>query len=174
MRGIPAYAGAVLLAAALSGCQIMGFPTGYEILDWGAAGVPRPSVHVLRDEKALEELFQRTLAKDWMRGQDQAAPALPRVDFSKRLVVAIFWGAKPSTAYGLSVESVRRGPSGVHVAVRTHVGQQGFSAISHPAAAVAVPRVPHVWVTVTGDRLGQSWAQDFKEAEGPGWTLQVR
>lgn len=137
----------------------------YSVLkDWYEARVKDPAVVVLTDEAAYTKLFAESFAA--FRSPN---PVAEKVDFRSKQVVAICWGPKNSTGYGLSVSSVTSTRNETTITVKTVV-PKGLAdpAITHPAVVVVIPKAESVRVIVTGDRLpnGGSDFGDLKKGAG--------
>ncbi len=97
-------------------------------------GFQEPTHRVARNATAWKEL--------WMMGQNVQDQPAPEVDFSKRIVVAVFSGFKPTGGYDLEVRRVIRTPWAMHVFVEeTSPGKGCFvtQALTDPNHMVSVP-----------------------------------
>jgi len=138
---------------------------------WCEGRVKEPAVHVLKDQDSHVKLFRETYAQFII-----PTPEPEKVDFKTDRLVAIFWGAKPSTGYGLSLVSVTGTGKETTITVKTSVptGMTG-AMITHPALVLAIPKAEKVKIIVTGDRKSSDmWWPDFSNSEGDGWEVSVR
>lgn len=130
--------------------------------DWYQARVKEPTVLVLRDQDAYAKKFEETLGRFV-----SPKPNPPKVDFESKQVVAICWGAMPSTGYEIEAVSATGTQKETTITVKTKV-PKGITdpAITHPALAVVIPRTDRVRVVVTGDRNPpDKWWKDFANSK---------
>jgi len=131
----------------------------------------RPAVLVFKDEDAYLRRFDRSHPE----GDYAPHPRADKVGFTDKQVVAILWGAKPSTAFGMSLLSVSGDRHGVVIRVKTHVADMGGAMVTHPGIALAIPRCAKVQVVVSGDRTGSgAWWGDFASTEEEGLQVIVK
>lgn len=133
----------------------------YTVLnDWNSARVKEPAVVVLTDEAAYTKLFTESFAEF-----RSPKPAAEKVDFQSKQVVAVCWGTKNSTGYGLAVTSATSTQQETTITVKTTV-PKGLAdpAVTHPAIVLVIPKTERVRVVVTGDRLPSGWS-DFTDVK---------
>jgi hypothetical protein len=114
-----------------------------------AAPGPSPVETVARaDMSGVEETRQAVArtAEEWAalwREHAGATPA-PRIDFSKRMVVAVFLGTRPSAGYAAEITGTRAEGTGLVVLWTERLPERGMVAaqiLTSPGHIVTVPRV---------------------------------
>jgi len=103
----------LVLATTLVGCSLpppKEVPVPFTTLAMGQhSRIRQTTAVVVRDAKEWQQLWQR----------HGGAPAeRPVVDFSRKMVVAVFMGERPTAGYGLRVLDVHRANDGLHVLIR--------------------------------------------------------
>ncbi|WP_198118342.1 hypothetical protein [Massilia rhizosphaerae] len=92
---------------------------------------------VVRDQAAWDTLWRRHAAVR------TPAPAQPKVDFTRKMLVAVFAGEVPDSCHGIAVARVAAGASKLNVEVAERdTSAQGpcLSVVTHPMQVVAVDR----------------------------------
>ena len=115
----------------------------------GTRPYPRPPINSFRSENAVRLVIKNRDEFSDLWGQfiasvqDQPAPSLPAVDFSKEMVIVAAMGAKPSCCYWTFIDGVCEANGQVEVFVSSVddvscFGQ--FPVETFPADAVRIPR----------------------------------
>lgn len=116
------------------------------------SSILKPRQVVVRDAKAFAALW-----KEHTAGVSVPAP-LPKVDFKKFDVVAVFIGSKPTGGYSVEIGDVRRDRKEATIPVTLHKPGPGSivtQAFTYPFAMRAVPKLPKaVKFTVTEKARG--------------------
>ncbi len=118
---------------------IQGTPVAARLLERSDnSGIQRESNLVVRDSNAWSTLWQQHFVGS------QPVPALPTVDFSQNMVLALFAGAKANGCLGIEKVDVVRTEQAIRV-IRTDFappsdGQVCTSQIIHPARLLEIPR----------------------------------
>ncbi|HXG23114.1 MAG TPA: protease complex subunit PrcB family protein [Chthonomonadales bacterium] len=103
------------------------------------SSILKPRQVVVRDVKAFAALWKEHTA-------GVTVPAsLPKVDFKKFDVVAVFLGSKPTGGYSVEIGDVRRDRKGATIPVTIHKPGPGSivtQAFTYPFAMRAVPKLP--------------------------------
>lgn len=102
------------------------------------SGVTTPKNVVIRDQAAWEKLWAEHGAFQ------QPAPALPKVDFTRQMLIAVFSGDYHDACYGLSVAAIHAGEDELVVDVnerRPRMGVMCAQIATNPMQVVAVDRI---------------------------------
>jgi hypothetical protein len=114
-----------------------------------AAGQPGGVEIVARDNNSNVEKLGQSVARQaaeweslWRSHAGPAKPA-PKIDFSKRTVVAVFLGSRPTAGYGIEVLGTR--PEGKTLVVewresRPEKGMMLAQVLTSPALIVSIPK----------------------------------
>lgn len=125
----------------------------YVILDWPTARAANSEIHLLSTEAEYSSLWRKARAGegDWLRRIDKPKASRAPVDFSRKKIVAIFWGSHPSANYLISIKSVKAGPESCEVEAATQIPSGAdYDAVSFPAAAVALPKTCKLRLAISG------------------------
>jgi hypothetical protein len=110
-------------------------PAGMRTLDQGTiSSVATPKQEVLRTSEAFTTLWQ----------SHQRRRVVPRVDFDKEMVVAIFQGSQPTAGYKVEIVSVQEEGGAPVVRYREEKpggGEVAAQIVTAPYHIVAVPRI---------------------------------
>ena len=115
-----------------------GAPVGYDTVDQSTvySGVPTERFIVVRDAPTWTALWMQYTANV------MPSPPAPAVDFSSKMVVAVFLGARPSGCYTATITRVTQDNSNTSVefSERTPQPSDGcIAAITYPSHIVTVP-----------------------------------
>jgi hypothetical protein len=103
------------------------------------SGIVKPRQVIVRDAKAFA-----TLWKEHTTGI-AIPPPLPKVDFQKNDVVAVFMGSKPTGGYSVEIGDIRHEKKGATITVtllKPGPGSIVTQAFTYPFAMRAVPKLP--------------------------------
>ncbi len=146
-----AFGIAIAAAAAISACG-SGDGTAPEIRagEWSEAPAD-PSLRVLATDPAFGPGAMRQVVRsgedwsriwdEWQAGRYPPAP-LPDVDFADEMVLVAAMGSRPSSGYGIMIDSLQDLGSELVAHVRTLSPASGcvvLTVITRPAVAVAAP-----------------------------------
>lgn len=142
--GLPAFwAVAALLTCAMANAQGPGEPPA-EQPPWKLAG-PRSAITSARN-LVIRDAGQ--FARVWKEHQPQGMEAaLPRVDFSRQDVVAVFAGSRPTGGFAVEIgrPQVRSGRAEIPVIIwKPGPGMMVTQAFTSPFAFQAVPKLPRI------------------------------
>lgn len=117
------------------------------------SSILKPRQVVVRDAKAFAALWKEHTTRATM------PVSLPKVDFKKFDVVAVFMGSKPTGGYSVEIGDVRRDKKEATIPVTLHKPGPGSivtQAFTYPFAMRAVPKLPKtVKFTVTEKARGE-------------------
>jgi len=109
-------------------------------LSGARSNIAHPRNVVIRDEKAF-----RTLWAEHAKQFNGKVPPLPKVDFRKVDVIAIFLGSVPTGGHSVEIGEIRRADGKAVVKV-THLkpgpGMMVIQSFTTPFAMKAVPKLP--------------------------------
>lgn len=142
---------ALALCAAMTGASAAPAPSGTRTLAQGQySKVEKPEKVVVRSQAELQKLWGKLKPGAGFSETGGGPPALPKVDWSKEMVLAVFLGARPSAGYKVEVRSVAE-KSGSLVArvVETKPPKDAITAsvLTQPFHVVAVKKssLPVKW-----------------------------
>lgn len=102
------------------------------------SGIKAPRQVVIRDQAAWQALWAEHGA------YAMPAPDLPKVDFARRMLVAVFGGQYSNGCYGVGITSIKAGADKVKVEVTEHGPQPGVACsfvVVSPMQVVALDRI---------------------------------
>ena len=155
MMGPALLAVAALAVACAAGGPMGGGEMGEErpfetILNQTTSGLGERTREVIRDEDAWARLWER------IQEGVSPRPALPPVDFSRHMIIAVATGARPTGGFGIAVKSVATRGDRLEVRVVETCPPRGAIVIMVLTQPVAVVRL---------DKLDQ--APTFLESKDP-------
>ena len=113
-----------------------------------AAPSPSSVETVARGESGVEEARQAVArtAVEWaaLWREHAGSTPLPKIDFSKRMVVAVFLGTRPSAGYAVEITGTRADGAGLVVLWTERRPESGMVAaqiLTSPGHIVTVPKV---------------------------------
>lgn len=124
-------------------------------------------VYIIQNDKEYSRIFHETYAK-YVR----PTPKRTIVSFKSRTVVAIAWGAKPSTGYLMEVKSVKVGKDITTITVFTRRPSTGAIVgmmFTYPSVAIMIPKSDSLEIRVEGDGN----YLDFENMKGKGYRFLV-
>src|SRR6266516_6410732 len=125
-----------LLLLATSGA--VAAQTAFRTLAWGtSSGIHDAAQVVVRKQAGWTDLWARHTSNQ------QPAPPLPDVDFTREMVIAVFLGDKPTGGYGVEITRVDESRKAVFVYVHQTSPAPGdtvIQTITQPHHIIAVAR----------------------------------
>lgn len=127
----------VVLAGALAGSCLNAQPAFRTLAKGEHSGMTKAIQTVIRTPEEWQKLWKEH------GGPQVPAPPLPKVDFSREMVIAVYMGQQTSGGYGVEVTGVQAGDKGITVQVKRSQPPPGAivtAVITEPFHLVAVRR----------------------------------
>jgi hypothetical protein len=119
-RNIKAIIGGAILALSLAGCASMGGDSNMDLLASGShSGVKDQEYHDLHNVKDFQTWWNKAYSTY------SEVPPLPKVDFTKNMVIAAFMGEKSHGGYSMRVEDIQQTPDAYNVNISISIPGQG-------------------------------------------------
>ncbi len=149
-----ALAAAALVAAGSGGCPADGEPSAElafeRILDESASGLTQPLREVIRDEERWARLWEQVYAGV------TPVPPRPTVDFSRRMLIAVATGTRPTGGFDVAIRTVTLRDAALEVEI--------FESCPPPGASVITALTQPVEVVLL-DKVSQP--ATFRETKAP-------
>jgi hypothetical protein len=99
---------------------------------------------VVRDRDLWVEVWKRiySIDPDHLNPNGGQLPPLPEIDFSREMVIVVGMGRRPSSAYGIFIDSAYERNYGLEVVVRSVENRKGCGAMTVMTAPVDIVRLP--------------------------------